>query len=300
VANNDDTTFTKTYAYDPGSNTWSPKADLPIDLWGSASAAANGRLLISGGVTDGFNSITNQGYAYDPAADTWTALPNANQTRYRAGSACGLYRIGGNPGGAFVPPVADGETLPGFNQCGSSADVPWLSESATELTVAAGKSAKVTVTLNAGNLRHPPSRGCTRRRSGSARTTPYTIPAVPISLNRPPPEDVGQDRRPGDRGDRRRADRAASPSRSTTWATSYTLKTDAAGKYQLWLDTRNKPAAADRRQGRLPAADQAGEDHQGRHDHGGLHPQENPDPLIRCGARVERGLRTAVHPVGSG
>ena len=26
-----------------------------------------------------------------------------------------------------------------------------------------------------------------------------------------------------------------------TWATSYTLKTDESGNYQLWLDTRNNP-----------------------------------------------------------
>ena len=237
--NNDDTTFTDTYAYDPGSNTWSPKAHLPIDLWGSASAAANGRLLISGGVTDGFNSITNQGYAYDPAADTWTALPNANQTRYRAGSACGLYRIGGNPGGAFVPPVADGETLPGFNQCGSSADVPWLSESATELTVAAGKSAKVTVTLNAGisDITQP---GLYTAAIGISTDTPYTIPAVPISLTVNPPRTWGKIA-----GQVTAATGGAPIGGVTvqidTWATSYTLKTDAAGKYQLWLDTRNNP-----------------------------------------------------------
>jgi hypothetical protein len=237
--NNDDGTFTATYAYDPGSDTWSAKADLPIDLWGSAYAAANGQLLISGGVTDGFNSLTNQGYAYDPAADTWTALPNANQARYRAGSACGFYRIGGNPGGSFVPPVDDAEALPGFTQCGSTADVSWLSESVTEVTLAAGKSAKVTVTLDA-NVADIPQPGLYTAAIGFSSDTPYSIAAVPVSMTVNPPKTWGKIA-----GKVTSAVDGAAIGGVTlqidTWATSYTLKTAADGTYQLWLDTRNNP-----------------------------------------------------------
>ena len=51
------------YVYDPASDSWSPIADMPIDLWGSVSGAANGMLVVSSGVTNGFNVITNQGFA---------------------------------------------------------------------------------------------------------------------------------------------------------------------------------------------------------------------------------------------
>jgi N-acetylneuraminic acid mutarotase len=236
---NDASTFTATYAYNPASNTWSRKADLPIDLWGSATAAANGQLLVSGGVTDNSGSVTNQGYAYDPAADSWTALPNANQTRYRAGSACGLYRIGGNPGGAFVPPVADAEVLPGFNRCGASADVSWLSLDATEVTVAPGKSAKVTVTLDASvaDITQP---GLNTAAIAIGSDTPYPIPAVPVSMTVKPPKTWGKIA-----GKVTSAANGAALGGVTvqidTWATSYTLKTAADGTYQLWLDTRNNP-----------------------------------------------------------
>jgi N-acetylneuraminic acid mutarotase len=237
--NNDDNAYTNTYAYDPGSDTWSAKASLPIDLWGSAYAAANGQLLISGGVTDGFATITNQGYTYDPAADTWTALPNANETRYRAGSACGLYRIGGNPGGSFTPPIADSEVLPGFTQCGSTTDVSWLSESATAVTLAAGKSAKVTVTLNADvpDITQP---GLYTAAIAVGSDTPYAIPAVPVSMTVNPPKTWGKIA-----GTVTSAVDGSALGGVTvqidTWATSYTLKTAADGTYQLWLDTRNNP-----------------------------------------------------------
>ena len=61
-------TFKSGNVYDPASNSWSPIADLPIDLWGSARSRRTGCSSISSGVTNGFNTITNQGFAYDPAA----------------------------------------------------------------------------------------------------------------------------------------------------------------------------------------------------------------------------------------
>ncbi len=69
-----------TYVYDPGSDSWSPEADMPIDLWGSGYTAADGELLVSGGVTQDNAVITNQGYAFDPTSDAWSPLPNSNNT----------------------------------------------------------------------------------------------------------------------------------------------------------------------------------------------------------------------------
>ncbi len=235
-----DTQSTKhTYQYDPGTDSWSARADMPIDLWGSASVAANGMLLVSGGVTDNNATITNQGYAYDPAGDAWTALPNANQSVYRGASACGFYQIGGSPGGLFVPPVATSEVLPGFADCGTSSDVPWLSESSTHVTVGAGASVQVTVTLNA-NVPSITQPGTYTAALAFGSDTPYSIPSVNVSLTVSPPKTWGKitgrvtsavDGSPI----------AGATVQIDTWATSYTLKTDKNGVYALWLDQRNNP-----------------------------------------------------------
>ena len=93
-----------TYAYDPGSDTWSPRADVPTDVWGMASAAANGQLLLTGGIAA--DAITNEGWAYDPSTDSWTDLPASNNSTYRTGGGCGHYRIGGSVG--LFAPIAPG------------------------------------------------------------------------------------------------------------------------------------------------------------------------------------------------
>ena len=110
-----------TYSFDPGTDTWTPIADMPIDLWGAGYAAANGQLMVSGGVA-GAGPLTNQGFAYDPGSDAWTALPNSNNAFYRGGGACGFYKIGGI-GRQVRPGAAESEVLPGYDQCGAGADV---------------------------------------------------------------------------------------------------------------------------------------------------------------------------------
>jgi hypothetical protein len=227
------------YSYDPGADSWSQLADMPTDMWAAVSAAANGQLLVSGGVVDDSTTVTNQGYAFDPVADTWTAMPNANQTLYRSGGACGLYRIGGNPGGSFVPPVASSEVLPGFTNCGAAADVSWLSLSTAEVTLAPGKSAKVTVSLNA-NVADITQPGLYTGAVSLGADTPYAVPAVPVSMTVNPPKTWGKIAGTV----KSAADGKAIPGATVqvdTWASSYTLKTQADGTYQLWLDTRNNP-----------------------------------------------------------
>jgi hypothetical protein len=230
---------THTYQYDPASNSWSPRAEMPIDLWGSAYVAANGMLLISGGVTDNGASITNQGFAYDPGADTWTALPNSNQAVYRGASACGFYQIGGSPGGLFSPPVATSQVLPGFADCADVADVPWLSESATTVTIDAGATTTVTVTLNAADATvTQPGTYTAKLVFGS--DTPYPVSPMDVSMTVNPPKTWGKiagkvtsavDGSPI----------AGATVQIDTWAASYTLKTDRDGNYALWLDQRNNP-----------------------------------------------------------
>jgi hypothetical protein len=123
---------------------------MPIDLWGSVYGTANGQLVVSNGVTQGFNTITNQGFTYDPSADTWTALPNSQLPRYRAGGSCGFYKVGGSSGG--FTPTPDSEKLSEFDQCEAFTDVPWLSESPTEGTINPGGHTNVQVTVDTHGL----------------------------------------------------------------------------------------------------------------------------------------------------
>ena len=144
------TTFSSGNVYDPGSNSWSPIANMPIDLWGSVSGAANGLLVVSSGVTNGFNTVTNQGFSYDPSADSWTALPNAQFPRYRAGGSCGFYKIGGSSAG--FSPSPDSERLSELEECAEFTDVPWLSESPTSGTIDPGGHTTVQVTVDTHGL----------------------------------------------------------------------------------------------------------------------------------------------------
>jgi N-acetylneuraminic acid mutarotase len=233
-------TSAHTYVYDPSSDTWTKLTDMPAGgAWGAAYTAANGLLLVQDGVT-GAGQLTNTGYAYDPAADAWTALPNANAAAYRFGGALGFYTVGGGQG-TFVAPLNTASVLPGYDQAGSS-DVPWLSESPTTVTVAAGKSAKITVTLNAADpsIVQP---GTYTAQLLLNTDTPYQVASVPVSMQVSPPktwgEIAGTVQYTGSGGTL--VPIAGATVQIDTWATHYTLHTDANGNYALWLDVRNNP-----------------------------------------------------------
>lgn len=61
-----------TYAYHPGSDSWSQVADLPQALAFSNAAVFDGRLYVIGGRTAAGSS--SAAYSYDPADDTWTPI----------------------------------------------------------------------------------------------------------------------------------------------------------------------------------------------------------------------------------
>jgi N-acetylneuraminic acid mutarotase len=166
------------YVYDPATNAWSTLPDMPIPLWGSAYAAANGMLVIAGGVTSG-SMLTNQSVAYDPQDGTWTTLPNVNTATYRGAGALGFYKIGGGTGNIFLPSAAV-EYLPGY-AVDPSANVPWLSESTTKLTLRPGQRATVTVTLDAGasQVTQP---GTYSAQLVFGSNTPYGVPPVSVTL----------------------------------------------------------------------------------------------------------------------
>jgi hypothetical protein len=147
---NGSVTLSNGFSYDPGSDSWSPIADMPFDLWGSASGGPNGMLVLAGGVTNGFNTVTNQSIAYDPGTDSWASLPNAPTARYRSGGSCGFYKIGGSSGG--FSPTPDTEKLSELDQCGAATDVPWLSENPPSGVVPVGGSQNVAVTVDTHGL----------------------------------------------------------------------------------------------------------------------------------------------------
>jgi hypothetical protein len=229
------------FSYDPGTDSWSPIADLPIDLWASGAAAANGKLFVSGGVTNGNTTLTNQGFAYDPTTKAWTEIANSNNAVYRGGSACGFYRVGGSTGGTAVTDKA--EVLPGLDQCAEGAgDVTWLSEDPTKFTVAPGKSVTVTVTLDA-SVQAVAQPGTYAAALTFKTNTPYAVDAVDVKMNVQPPATWGKiaGTVTGVKCDGTSAPLAGATVQIDSWAQHYTLRTDANGKYALWLDERNSP-----------------------------------------------------------
>ncbi|MFE7213721.1 kelch repeat-containing protein [Streptomyces sp. NPDC001698] len=227
-----------TYAYDPSSNSWSSVADLPTALWAMGSTAANGQLLVSGGVAND-TAITNQGFTYDPNTDAWTALPNSNNPLYRGGAACGFYKVGGAIGGFSA--VRSSEALPGYDQCHlSKTDVPWLSEDKTDVTIQPGGSATITVTLDSNVIAQP---GTFTAQLTITGKTPYPATSIPVTMVVDPPKTWGKITGTvtgvGCAG--QPAPLAGAVVQVVSSKAIYTLKTDKNGHYQYWLDTRNSP-----------------------------------------------------------
>ena len=113
----------------------------------------------------------------------------------------------------------------------------WLSATPTTLTLAPGGSATVSVTVNAGvpDVTQP---GTYTASLSVSTDTPYAIPAIPVSMTVNPPKTWGKV-----------TGTVTGPSGPIAGATvqingktaHWTLKTDATGHYQLWLDVANNP-----------------------------------------------------------
>lgn len=173
------------YAYDPGSGAWTALPDAPVDSWASQYAAANGQLVVNGGVQAG--DITNATFAFDSASGSWVTLPASGQPLYRGGAACGIARVGGSAGSFDAVDTA--EQLPGYEDCGAAgADVSWLSLDQTELTVPAGGTATVTVTMD-GDVAQPGSYTAGIR---VKTNTPQKLDPIPVTMTVTPPRTWGK------------------------------------------------------------------------------------------------------------
>ena len=230
-----------TFVYDPAADAWGPLAAMPQTAWASGFTAAGGLLVLSGGVTDDFSTVTNEGFSYDPASDAWAPIPNSNNALYRGGSACGLYKVGGSAGG--FDPVQDAELLPELDDCGGGTDVPWLSEDPTTGTIGPGTSAPITVSFDAGaaGVDQP---GAYKARIGIKEDTPYSVPAVNVTMNVEPPATWG--RLTGTITGLAVCDQPGEPLAGAQIVvdgvtTDITLKTDANGQFKVWMDQANGP-----------------------------------------------------------
>ncbi|WP_444546003.1 S8 family serine peptidase [Virgisporangium aliadipatigenens] len=181
----------KGYAYSPAANAWTPIADLPTDQWAAADAVSGGKLILSAGIADDATVVTNRTQAYDPASDSWAQLPNANQTRYRAGGACAFYKVGGRDGGN--QPTAQAEFLSEVGDCSAAdGDVPWLSERPATFTLAPGASQVVQVTLTATPEAGIDQPGDYTAQLGFRAQQTGAAPTVDVKLHVLPPDNYGK------------------------------------------------------------------------------------------------------------
>jgi len=237
---NGSATFKSGNVYDPGSDSWSPIADMPIDLWAMVAGAPNGMLVVSSGVTNGFNTITNQGYAYQPSTDSWAALPSAQFPRYRAAGGCGFYKIGGSSGG--FSPTPDSEFLSELNQCGTT-DVKWLAESPTTFDVPAGATVNVTVTLSATTAAGVTQPGTYAAQIAVNANTPQTITPIGVTMNVTPPKGWGKlaGTVSGTDCSGNTAPLQGAQIQASGKGYSFSLKTGKDGKYAFWAPSASNP-----------------------------------------------------------
>jgi N-acetylneuraminic acid mutarotase len=92
------TSLTKTYRFDPGTNSWDDAAiaDLSVGRWGSASGFLNGKWMIAGGYVN--NQISASVIGWDPLSGGWSVLDDMlqAQARTRGGSiGSAFYVVGG-------------------------------------------------------------------------------------------------------------------------------------------------------------------------------------------------------------
>ncbi|MEC0229312.1 Kelch repeat-containing protein [Paenibacillus alba] len=83
--------------YDPVSDTWTKKANMPVALAATSSIAYNGKIYVFGGLTAGVRSVPTI-QVYDPTTDTWTTKSNMPVANHGAGAVLlnnKIYLVGG-------------------------------------------------------------------------------------------------------------------------------------------------------------------------------------------------------------
>ena len=160
---------------------------------------------------------------------------------YRGAAACGMYRVGGAHDHFNATSTAT--ELPGYDLCGPSGDVPWLSEDATSFTLAPGHSTTVTLRLDASDPAVVDQPGDYQAQLVARVDGPHQPDPTPVTMHVSAPANWGKLA-----GVVLGADctGAMTPlSRATvtvqTKGSTVTLWTDDDGKWSLWLDKRDNP-----------------------------------------------------------
>jgi len=81
-------------AYDPTTDTWTPKADMPTRRSFSSTCVVDGKIYVIGGAMPGKSAVE----AYDPMTDTWTRKAPMPTARYLLGASFvgrKIYALGG-------------------------------------------------------------------------------------------------------------------------------------------------------------------------------------------------------------
>ncbi len=85
--------------YDPATDTWTRKADIPTQRSSAAACVVNGKIYVIGGVIGNLhNAPISTVEEYDPATDTWTGKANMPTARVWASTSVvygKVYAIGG-------------------------------------------------------------------------------------------------------------------------------------------------------------------------------------------------------------
>ena len=91
-------------AYDPVTDTWTSKADMPTPRYGLSLDVVDGIIYAIGGTRSDFDGFTTV-EAYDPVTDTWTSktdMPTGRGFLSTCVSAGKIYALGGWPDRSFT------------------------------------------------------------------------------------------------------------------------------------------------------------------------------------------------------
>jgi len=116
----------KAFVYDPGTNSWSPIADMISPRGSSASVVLNGIIhLVGGANTDALDSH----HSYDPDTDSWSSVSSLNQKRSGLTAATinsKIYAVGGYFLSGGVVSLSSAEVYdPGTNDWSNIASMPF-------------------------------------------------------------------------------------------------------------------------------------------------------------------------------
>jgi N-acetylneuraminic acid mutarotase len=159
--------FRDSHRYDPVTDSWHRVADLPVGMAIGIHEVVDGRLVVIGG-----SFSQSRAFAYNPATNGWSELSAPSTPAISGASgACGLFRIGGLSNRV--------ERLPGFDNCHTDTDVPWLAVSPPTTTLQPGQTVTVTVQFNA------PQQAPVTHHAAITITddTPYTAPPIPVTMH---------------------------------------------------------------------------------------------------------------------